>query len=279
MKQWLRSFYFSIPPSWRLGLRRMYYFPVDFIEGITGKRDPLTPPKGLIFTGSGDFVKQGQVFLQHFINLGGLKPDYAVLDIGSGMGRMAVPLTQYLSANGSYEGFDIMPNAVNWCNNHISRQFPKFNFTCAALSNSLYTNEGNKSTTFTFPYANNQFDFVFLTSVFTHMMPLDVMQYLKEINRVLKPQGSCFATFFYLDNEAIAFMSKQDQPFFPFPFEDYYLHNLKVPEANIGFTPDFIHKAIAGTALIVDKIYPGWWSGRPKPNSVDFQDIIIFSKG
>lgn len=278
MKQWLRSFYYSVPPSWRLGLRRMYYFPIDLIEGISGKRNSLTPPKGLIFTGSGDFIKQGEVFLQHFKNLGGLKPDDTVLDVGSGMGRMAVPLTEYLSKDGSYEGFDIMPDAVKWCNDNISKAFPNFNFKCAELSNSLYINEGQAPSNFIFPYADNQFDFVFLTSVFTHMMPGDVTQYLEEINRVLKQKGKCFATFFYLDEIANAHMTNQEKPFFPYSFDQYYLHNLKVPEANIGFTPAFINEAIAGTKLRIDKIYPGWWSSRPKLESVDFQDIIIFSK-
>jgi ubiquinone/menaquinone biosynthesis C-methylase UbiE len=278
MKQWLRSFYFSVPPSWRLGLRRVYYLPIDIIEGITGKRNALTPPKGLIFTGSGDFIKQGQVFLQHFKKLGGLTPEQAVLDVGSGMGRMAVPLTQYLNSKGSYEGFDIMPDAVKWCNQHISKEFPNFNFKCVALSNSLYTNSGDESASFTFPYNDSQFDFVFLTSVFTHMMPADVTQYLNEINRVLKPNGKCFATFFYLDNKAIEFMTNQEKPFFPHPFPNYYLHNLKVPEANIGFTPEYFHAALLPTQLQIEHIYPGWWSSRPKSESGDFQDIIIFKR-
>jgi ubiquinone/menaquinone biosynthesis C-methylase UbiE len=279
MKQWLRSFYYSVPPSWRLALRRMYYFPIDIIEGITGKRDSLTPPKGKIFTGSGDFIKQGKVFLQHFVKLGGLAPEHAVLDVGSGMGRMAVPLTKYLSSKGSYEGFDIMPDAVKWCNEHISKEFPNFNFKCAALSNSLYTNAGEESASFSFPYPDGQFDFVFLTSVFTHMMPADVTQYLNEISRVLKSNGKCFATFFYLDDQAIRFMADQEKPFFPYCLGSYFLHNLKVPEANIGFTPEYIDTALLPTQLQIVHIYPGWWSSRAKSDSVDFQDIIIFKKG
>jgi ubiquinone/menaquinone biosynthesis C-methylase UbiE len=278
MKQWLRNFYYSVPPSWRLILRRVYYFPIDIYEGITGKRSKLTPPKGLIFTGSGDFVKQGELFLNHFIQLGGLKPSDAVLDIGSGMGRMAVPLTGYLNAKGSYQGFDIMPDAVEWCKKNISTQFANFNFTCVPLSNSLYTNSGEDPSKFNFPYANKQFDFVFLTSVFTHMMPDDVTKYLHEINRILKSGGVCFATFFYLDEQAKKYMENQVKPFFPHSFNQYYLHNLKVPEANIGFTPQFLSNALQTTHLQIDRIHPGWWSSRPKSESVDFQDIIIFRK-
>ena len=54
--------------------------------------------------------------LKQFIDLGGLKPEHRVLDIGSGIGRVAIPLTEYLNEKGSYEGFDVVELGVNWCN-------------------------------------------------------------------------------------------------------------------------------------------------------------------
>ena len=50
-----------------------------------------------------------------------------------------------------------------------------------------------------FPCADNSFDLVFLTSVFTHMFAGDVENYLSEISRVLKPGGKCLITWFLLD--------------------------------------------------------------------------------
>ena len=37
----------------------------------------------------------------------GLKPEHRVLDIGCGVGRVALPLTRYLTS-GTYDGFDIV---------------------------------------------------------------------------------------------------------------------------------------------------------------------------
>ena len=37
--------------------------------------------------------------------------------------------------------------------------------------------------------------YVFLTSVFTHMLPPEVRHYLREVRRVLRPQGRCLMTF------------------------------------------------------------------------------------
>ena len=48
----------------------------------------------------------GRRFLEQFVALGGLKPDHHVLDVGCGIGRMALPLTTFLSAGGEYREFD-----------------------------------------------------------------------------------------------------------------------------------------------------------------------------
>lgn len=42
---------------------------------------------------------------------------------------------------------------------------------------------------------------MFLSSIFTHMVPSEVLHYLDEIVRVLKPRGRCLATFFLLNDE------------------------------------------------------------------------------
>lgn len=274
----LRSVFYAVPAQWRYLLRRAYYLPVDMYEGLTGKRSAMIPPKGAIFTGSGDFIRQGENFLNHFINLGGLQPQHRILDVGCGMGRMAIPLTGFLNESGSYEGFDIIDKGIQWCKKHIATRYPNFNFTLVRLNNRLYNNDGDAAATFRFPYPDESFDFVLLTSVFTHMLPEDVKRYMHEIRRVLKKDGRCFATFFILDQDAIQFMQRQDAPFFPHPKGDYYLHNLQVPEANIGFIPAFIDRTCQSSGLKLDHFYPGWWSGRPRANASDFQDILIFTR-
>jgi len=52
---------------------------------------------------------------------------------------------------------------------------------------------------FVFPYADSSFDLVFLTSVFTHMLPEDVKRYMEEISRVLKSGGRSVVTYFLVN--------------------------------------------------------------------------------
>ena len=275
----IRDVYYLVGPKLRRLMRRVYYLPSDLMDTITGKRDALTPPKGRVFIGSGDFIKQGNSILQQFINLGSLNKNARVLDVGCGIGRLAVPLTKYLDENGSYEGFDVVKSGIDWCEKHISRKFPNFKFTHIDLKNDLY-NLGTETQAkeFIFPYHENEFDFVFLTSVFTHMMPEDMEAYLRQIQRVLKKGGTCFATFFIMNEESKNLMQASDGIKFNYNFGNYYQHNYHVKEANIAFEETYLDKLFSEAGFDIENKYFGYWSGREKEKSVDFQDIVILKK-
>jgi SAM-dependent methyltransferase len=205
-----RQIYYALSPRMRLLARRLFYLPIDMLEGISGKRDTLTPPRGMIFVGSGDFKAQGQIMLAQLVTLAGLQPHEQVLDVGSGIGRVAVPLTQYLNKAGSYEGIDIVRTGVDWCQRKISRVHANFRFTHIDLKNDLYNlSTEQEAKGFVFPYTDNRFDVVFLFSVFTHMMPDDTANYLQQIARVMKPGGRCLATFFLLTAHLILSLTAQ----------------------------------------------------------------------
>jgi len=276
--QMIRKLYYLLPPSLRLVARRLYYFPLDMWESLTGKRNPLVPPRGLIFTGPGDFLSTGERFLRYFVRYGNLQPHHRVLDIGSGIGRMAVPLTGYLT-RGSYEGFDIVPQGIRWCQQNISRRFPNFRFTHIHLQNDLYTSQGQSSLSFIFPYEKDDFDFVLLTSVFTHMLPEEVIHYMKEIHRVLKEGGRCLATFFILNEESTQLLKNNRHFCFPYDHGYYRLMDNKVKHANVAYEENFMRKNLAeDNGFSVVHVLYGRWCGRPEEKSVDFQDIVVFEK-
>jgi ubiquinone/menaquinone biosynthesis C-methylase UbiE len=147
--------------------------------------------------GSGDFAECGQQYLPMFVKLGGLTPTDRVLEVGSGIGHMAVALSGYLSRAGSYDGFDIVSQGIRWCQTAITPRFPNFRFHYADVRNTEYNPRGKiRPADFVFPYDDSTFDFVLLTSVFTHMQLNDIEGYLRQIRRVLRIGGRCFSTFF-----------------------------------------------------------------------------------
>lgn len=97
MKQLQRQFYYKLTPGMRLVVRKLFFSPIDLWETITGKRHKYEPPKGDIYIGSGAFITQGRHQLELLKKYIRLKPEDAVLDVGSGIGRTAVALTQYLT--------------------------------------------------------------------------------------------------------------------------------------------------------------------------------------
>ncbi len=267
----LRNIYYWLSPSLRLQARRWYYWPGDFLKGITGKRPAMVPPKGLTFTGAGDFLKEGAKYGDYFKKYG-LKPHDQVLDVGCGLGRMAVPLTSYLTQEGGYLGFDIMPAAINWCNRAISSRFPPFRFVHYQGGNDLYNTE--RSTLKPFPARNSTYDFAILTSVFSHLQPDETAFFLEELNRCLTPKGTVFATFFIYPDEAQAPFN----PDFAFPFDygHYCLMNNQVKGANVAYRSSWLLKLIVEKGFCIKHQLPGFWLTGKKEH--EFQDILILQK-
>ena len=260
-------------------LQKVYNFVGDNYELISGQRDALTPPRRLIFVGPGDFKRIGQGFLQHFITIGNLRPDEHVLDVGCGIGRMALPLTTYLSKNGRYEGFDIVPKGIDWCQKKITPRYNNFHFQVADIKNARY-NPGGKfdGSSYRFPYEDNSFDFVFLTSVFTHLPPPDVENYLAEIARVMRSGARCLITFFLLNTEADQLIDAGKGDFtFMHRYENHAINSTKSPANAVAYKEQYIRDLFEQHKLVIQEpIHYGCWSGRD--NFLDYQDIIVAKK-
>lgn len=242
--------------------------------------DPeLIPPEHLIFVGQGDFRLVGQWFVQFFIEEGGLQPQHHVLDVGCGVGRIAAPLTRYLVADGSYTGFDIVASGIEWCQQNITPRFPNFHFQVADIHNSDYNPHGTMTAEqFRFPYDTASFDFVLLTSVFTHLLPAAILHYLEEIGRVLRPGGRCVATYFLLNEVSRLLINAGNSEFhFADRQEAYWSINRERPEAAVAVPEAAVRDWHRQAGLSIDEpIRYGFWSGRETGRS--FQDIVLAIK-
>jgi SAM-dependent methyltransferase len=240
---------------------------------------PLIPPDHLNFVGGGNFLEIGNEFLALFRDLGGLKPDDRVLDVGSGIGRMAVPLTTYLSREGSYEGIDIVPHGIEWSSANITKRFPRFRFQLADIRNKWYNANGRVGAAeYRFPFADASFDFVFLVSVFTHLLPAEVDNYLAEISRVLKPGGRCFASWFLLNAESESLIAAGKSTLaFKFPIEGGLTVNAEAPEETVSYQQERVSALYARNHLdVAPSIHFGSWCGRGE--FLTYQDVYVAQK-
>jgi len=192
-----------IPRAVKPALRAIYYLPLDAVDRV--RYGSMVPPRSKVFVGGGDFEGVGREFLRYFVELGGVQPTDKILDVGCGIGRMALPLTGYLSTAGEYCGFDIVKHGIDWCTRRISPKFPNFRFTHSDVENTHYNPNGTiRARDYRFPHGDQAFDFAFATSVFTHMLAADLENYVGELSRVLKSGGRCLITFFLLNEDSRA---------------------------------------------------------------------------
>ncbi|MBN2391083.1 MAG: class I SAM-dependent methyltransferase [Anaerolineae bacterium] len=234
-----------------------------------------SPPWWLRDVGGSDFKRTGEEFLRYFIEIAHLQPDARVLEIGCGSGRMALPLRGYLRG-GTYTGIDITAQSIVWCQQHISRRYPHFTFVHADLYNKRYNPDGKlHADTYIFPFADGAFDFIFLTSVFTHLLPADTTHYLQEIARLLAPQGNALCTFFLLnDQQAELAATGNNDIQFHYGEGPYHVRDADIPESAVAYQEAYVLEQLALQRLSLQgPIHYGTWSGRA--DGLSYQDILL----
>lgn len=251
---------------------------LDAWDTLARRRPPLVPPRRLRFVGDGDFATIGGEFVGHLRTFAGLTPHSRVLDAGCGVGRLAIPLLDVLSPQGSYDGFDIVPRAIRWCDREIAPRHPRFRFTLVHLTNGAYRRgRAGSAATFRFPYPDASFDVVVATSLFTHLLPDEARNYVGEIGRVLAPGGRCLVTWFVRNAEAEALLL-DDRAAIPMghAYGDCLVLDPAVPEAAIAYPQAGIDAMYARAGLADVTLHPGAWCGRSTFTSG--QDIVVATK-
>jgi SAM-dependent methyltransferase len=223
------------------------------------ERLPMPPPKLLRQAGPIKAFHEIPLMFLARMNMAGLRPDHRVLDIGCGIGRIARYLCGYIGESGSYEGFDVLSECIEWCRENITPAYPNFRFTATPLRNTYYTPDPElpDAASFRFPYDDDSFDFVCANSVFTHLMPDVSQQYLKETARVLRPGGvSCTTWFWYNDegysHELTERMQRQSSG-------SYAVLNPDNEDAAVGY-PEAVVREMCKTAglSVVEPLHPGY---------------------
>jgi len=124
----------------------------------------------------GDFEAIG-ILERELLVQEGLRKDGYLIDVGCGSGRLAHPLSDYLT--GKYLGIDIVPEMVRYARRLVRRADWRFE-VAAGL---------------TIPEKDHAADMVCFFSVFTHLLSEQSFVYLQEAVRVLKPGGKIVFSF------------------------------------------------------------------------------------
>jgi SAM-dependent methyltransferase len=250
-------------------------------------RPEIPDPPQELASGVGGALDIGHGHVAQLRAFAGLRSEDHVLDVGCGIGRTAIPLAAVLSGKGSYDGFDLSPAAIEWCSREITSRYPNFRFAHIDLFNGAYNPSGTISPAeFTFPYEDEQFDLVFVYSVFTHLLPEDLEHYLAEVTRVLKKGGRMLGTFFILNEAALQELSSglEADPEAAHIAKSLLEHDQGewatgielAQEWMVAYKPAYVRRLFRRNGLRIDKwVSGGWLDWATGRGPMGLQDTVV----
>jgi len=174
-----------------------------------------------------------------------------ILDFGCGCGRI---LRNWKNLeNTKFYGTDVNPRLISWCKKYLDFVDVKTNKFSSKLG-----------------YNDNQFDFIYSVSVFTHFNEELQSFWMDELIRILKPGGYLLLTLRTSLKDFYDFTPQETEMFengIPF------VRNEKLVGSNLckSYTPEkYVREKLAKNLEIVDII---------RDAAVDFrQDVVLFKK-
>jgi SAM-dependent methyltransferase len=131
--------------------------------------------------------------------------------------------------------------------------------------------------TYRFPFSDYSFDLVVACSVFTHMLPDEIDNYVAEVFRVLKLDGRCFMSVFLFDSEAEMAVNTSSTIFdFRYPLGPCLTFNRARPEEGIACRKHWFLKLVERNGLRVDAVQDGNWR-RVRSHQIS-QDYVVARK-
>jgi ubiquinone/menaquinone biosynthesis C-methylase UbiE len=256
---------------------------LENIQRVWLEDQPLPPPRmryGTTGTYSiAQFYALGAQTAALIHQLGNLKSNSIVLEVGTGAGRIALPLWWYLGEGGKFYGIDVNKKVVE----HMQRVYgnARREFLYMDVYSERYNPAGKAGIReYQFEFTDALFDVIYLSSVFTHMRLPAITHYLQEFRRLLKPGGRVVFSAFLYDpvlEEKAWHTSAYAQSFVQIdesPGEKSWTVNPQEPERTIAFLLASFKQRLedAGLHLTRDAVW-GRWTGNP--DYTLWQDFVV----
>jgi len=192
-----------------------------------------------IFANQVIFVAGPKDFWMHAFHSGWCRLDSTVMDIGCGCGRYAHPLRDYRFKSerftGKYIGIDIDEEMLDWCRKNYDAE--RFSFYRSHHRSQAYRGVIDGNSEYALPARDASADFVFSTSLFTHLLEAELDNYCRESYRVLKSGGSMAMACFSMDHPPPTFGHRHS---FQHRIANAHVESLEVPEAAVAYDETFL---------------------------------------
>jgi SAM-dependent methyltransferase len=207
-----------------------------------------------IFSNHISYIAGAKNFWIYAFQSGLCRLDSTIVDIGCGCGRYTHHLRDHKfkdqTFTGKYIGIDIDDEMLEWCRRNFDVE--RFEFHKSTHGSTSYQAGGIENSFYTLPASICSVDFVFSTSLLTHLLENELRNYFVEAYRVLKV-GSSMAMFcFSMDHLPPTY---GDRHTFKHRVGNAYVESLTSPEAAVAYEESFLfeaaHRAGFRTADIV----------------------------
>lgn len=171
----------------------------------------------------------------------------AVFDYGCGCGRIARQLLQQNPRPKRYVGVDIHRGMIEWDQNNLTPVDPNFQFHHHDVYNPSHAPDNTRRLTAPFEVEDSAFSLVLAWSVFTHIYEAQVVHYLREISRIMRPDGRLLSTWFLFDKREFPMMQR---------FQNTLFINETDPTNATIFDREWVRQAVSDAGLAIVEAVP-----------------------
>ena len=237
-----------IRPIWTMIHKRDYVTEYD--RDYYLYQSSVLPPRELrarlggSFLADGFYLESGIAEARRLVARLGYTPNSRIVDIGSGLGRLATGML-WEFGEVPYLGLDANAKFVAWCQQHIGRTHPSYQFVHLDVVNDLYNPGGAiDGDRIRLPVGDGEADIVYLWGLFTNLGPEHVRVYVAEISRIARVSARIFLTAFV--EEGVP-----DVSFIPEGYLPYECDKNK-PLQCVRYGKSYLFSLFARHALIVE---------------------------
>ena len=224
---------------------------------MTSQAGRMVPPEHMRNHSADEYLRSAEHTIGFIHSLVPITPETRVLDVGCAAGRLALPLIGHVA---SYDGFDVKADRIAWAQDNI----PGGRFRHIDVHSEGLNPEGTvDGATLRFPYPDESFELVIFHSVFTHLLPREGANYLRESARCLARDGRIYSTWYLWDDWTALSVAGHDVLWdFPLPRDGYRIQRPHRPEAAVAYEYDHLAGLLRDAGLVIDTERRGNWRER-----------------
>ena len=175
----------------------------------------------------------------------------SVFDFGCGCGRVARQLIQQHEPPERYVGVDLHRGMVRWCRENLAPHAHGFEFHHHDVYDAHFNPRG-RAEMLPLPGDEGSATLVNAFSVFTHLTQAQAAFYIREVARLLAPEGFVHSTWFLFD--------RREFPMLQGDMAALYV-SYEAPSAAVIFDRTWLRARAADAGLVITQVQPPAFRG------------------